>query len=696
MTILGAEIHAKLVKKWEGLELGRVEQILAKEGIVDRSNAGVPVQLQIVRVAFSGVKSLVVNKGGDAVPPTDHDGDKPRMNVPFKIDWSPGAGVNGVGSEKNLRGKSSVLKVIAWALVGRSPLRADVQQWISSVTVEFKIDGTLFAVVFQAVDGIPNGYLWQRLRSGQSEGVKLGSFSNSDTFEALMNSFMLERLRLEDLSVWAKDKLQPHAWPSYAGALNFFADQLDPLIGNVSSLSTRLLQMFAGTSWAPPVGHVNAALGRYEYESKLAAQEALAGAEFARARRADAEARFEQARAALDALPSNVTDVASVFALVSHANDTSRTAHALRLQLMTARGALDEARACVQAESARRRAATEDRLARKFFNSMQPTQCPRCASKVTAEHRRAENDEHECSLCHAGLDLAALDDQVMVASNVSDSEREQLRSKASRVMDVVDDDDDDDDDDGGAVDDLASLEQIVAAAERSVESIEADLADAEGSEQEAISSVKAAQDGLVAAERRQQAMIELAHAQGALESLGLPPADTGGSGETDLVGAVLRAAKPIVDKWLKADQDPILDLVSEEIARLARDFGIDNLERVALKGNGNMTVWTGGAPEGYASITGGERIRLKIATAIALMRVGKREGVGRHPGLLFIDSPASEEIDETDLAEMLGALVDVATEANVQLFVATAHTALLKKVLNEDNVLAADGDGYVW
>lgn len=692
MTILGAEIHTRLVKKWEGLELGRVEQILAKEGIVDRSNAGVPVQLQIVRVAFSGLKSVVVNMGGDTVPTTEHDEQKPRVQVPFKIDWSPGTGVNGVGSEKNLRGKSSVLKVIQWALVGRSPLRADVQQWIASVTVEFTIDGTLFAVVFQAVHGVPNGNLWQRLRSGQGEGVKLGSFSNSDTFEALMNSFMLERLRLEDLSVWAKDKLQPHAWPSYAGALNFYADQLDPLIGNVSSLSTRLLQMFAGTSWAPPVGHLNAALGRYEYESKMAAQEASAGEEFARTQRADAEARYEQARAALDALPSNVTDIASVFALVSHANDTSRTAHALRLQLMTARGALDEARAGVQAESARRRAATEDRLARKFFNSMQPTQCPRCASKVTAEHRRAEHEDHECSLCHSGLDLAALDDQVMVASNVSDNDREQLRSKASQVMDAVEEDDDD----GSAVDDLVALEQIVAAAERSVEAIEADLADAEGSEQEAISSVEAAQDGLAAAERRQQATIELAHAQGALESLGLPPADTGLNGESDLVGAVLRAAKPIVDKWLKADQDPILDLVSEEIARLAREFGINNLERVVLKGNGNMTVWTGGAPEGYASITGGERIRLKIATAIALMRVGKREGVGRHPGLLFIDSPASEEIDETDLAEMLGALVDVATEANVQLFVATAHTALLKKVLNEDNVLAADGDGYVW
>lgn len=689
MTILGTEIHAKLVKQWKDLELTRVEQILIKEGISDRSSAGVPVQLHITRVAFSGTKSLVVNDGGDAVAPTEHDIDKPKVKVPFEFDWSPAAGVNGVGSGKNLRGKSSVMKVISWALVGRSPLRADVQRWISRIAVEFKIDGTLFAVEFIAVDGVPNGNLWQRLSSKGSEGVKLGAFTNEDTFEALMNSFMLERLRLEDLSVWAKDQLQPHAWPSYAGALNFFADQLDPLIGNVSTLSTRLLQMFAGTSWAASVGQVNAAVGRYEYESKLAAQTALAGNDFAKTRRADAEVRFKQARAALEALPSSSRDVAGVFALVSHANDTSRKAHALRLQLMTARGAADEARVRVQAELARRRAETEDMLARRFFNGMQPSQCPRCASKVTEEHRRAEHNEHECSLCHADLDLAALANQVMVAAHVPAEEREQLISQATEIG--VDDDDDAD-----AIDVLAALEQVLVAAEQSVHTVEADLVSAEEAERNAASSAMAAQEAITATDKRQKALIDLAHAQGALDSLEVQPAENHGHDENDLVGAVLRTAKPIVDKWLKADQDPILDLISQEIARLARKFGIGNLERVALKGNANMRVWTGDAEEGYASITGGERLRLKIATAIALMRVGKREGVGRHPGLLFIDSPASEEIGEADLSEMLGALVEVAAETDVQLFVATAHATLLKTVLSEENVRAADGDGYVW
>ena len=690
MTVLGVEVHKKLEKTREGLAVGEVEQILADAGIEARAYAGVPAQLIVVRVSFSGTKSLVTT-GAGVVSPSDKEDGLPRVEESFEFDWHPVAGVNGVGSAKNLRGKSSVLKVISWALVGRSPLRADVQRWIGAVNVEFTIDGTAFAVRFNARDGVPSGHLWQRPPTGDGDGVKLGAFTDADAFEALMNSFMLERLRLEDLSVWAKDRLQPHAWPAYAGALNFYADQLDPLIGNVSSLPTRLLQMFAGTSWAPTVGQLNAAIGRYEYERKQTVEEAQAGTDFVKTQRVIAESRAQQAEAALNALPAASADMAGVFALVGLANDTSRATHGLQMQLMTAQGEAADARARVRVEMARRHTTTEDALARRFFNSMQPTQCPRCASRVTAEHRQAEHDDHTCSLCHAGLDPAALDDQVMVAANVSDNERDYLRRTATEATSTEDEDEDAD-----AVDDMTALEEDVAEADKVVAAIETQVIIATVAEEDAAESARAAETALSTVQMRQQAEIDLARAQGALESLTATPTQTPSVDEGGLVRAVLLAAKSVVDKWLKTDQDPILAMISEEIAKLAIEFGIDNLEWVALKGNANMTVRTGGAEEGYGSISGGERIRLKIATAIALMRVGKREGVGRHPGLLFIDSPASEEIGEADLSQMLGALINVATEAKVQLFVATAHTSLLTKILPPANVRAANGDGYVW
>jgi hypothetical protein len=55
-------------------------------------------------------------------------------------------------------------------------------------------------------------------------------------------------------------------------------------------------------------------------------------------------------------------------------------------------------------------------------------------------------------------------------------------------------------------------------------------------------------------------------------------------------------------------------------------------------------------------------LRIKIAAAIALIEIGHTDGVGRHPGLLFIDSPAAEEIPEADLRTMLEAIATVAAE----------------------------------
>lgn len=697
MTVLGVEVHRKLVKDRESLDLARVEQVLADAGIEGGASAGVPSQLHIVRASFSGTKSLV--SGGDGDPPEEtaetstlDQAVQPRIEIPFEFDWSPAAGVNGVGSAKNLRGKSSVLKVIQWALVGRSGLRADVQQWIGVVNVEFTISSTAFAVRFNTVDGVPSGHLWQRHPAGDGDGAKLGAFTDEASFEAVMNSFMLKWLRLEDISVWAKDHLQPHAWPAYAGALNFNADELDPLIGNVPTLSTRLLQMFAGTSWAPTVGQVNAAVGRHEYETGQAAERTRSGSELAKTQRAVAAAKVEQAQEALNKLPTEVADVPAVLALVGLANDTSRASHELQMELIAARGVLADARVRVRTEEVRKHAASEDALARMFFNSMEPTQCPRCSSKVTEQHRKAEHDDHECSLCHSDLDLEALDDQVLVAAGVPDDERDHLRVTASQSTSAAAADDDDDAD---AVDSMTALEEEVAEAKATVAAIEARAVTAANAKQVASRSVATAEQALSVLQQRHQAEIALARAEGVLESLTGASTDSPGS-DDDLVGAVLKAAKKVVDKWLKADQDPILGMISDEIAKLGREFGIPNLERVALKGNANMTVWTGGAEEGYGTASGGERIRLKIATAIALMRVGKREGVGRHPGLLFIDSPASEEIGEGDLSLMLKALVEVASEVDVQLFVATAHASLLTKVLPPQNVRAARGDEYVW
>src|SRR5687768_14522742 len=65
----------------------------------------------------------------------------------------------------------------------------------------------------------------------------------------------------------------------------------------------------------------------------------------------------------------------------------------------TSGSAGSKALAHLRAEELRRQAAAEDAVARRLFNGMTPTVCPRCSTDVPAERYAAESTAHECSLC---------------------------------------------------------------------------------------------------------------------------------------------------------------------------------------------------------------------------------------------------------------------------------------------------------
>ncbi|QJW56457.1 hypothetical protein HL670_03353 [Serratia plymuthica] len=116
-----------------------------------------------------------------------------------------------------------------------------------------------------------------------------------------------------------------------------------------------------------------------------------------------------------------------------------------------------------------------------------------------------------------------------------------------------------------------------------------------------------------------------------------------------MIDVALQEAKKVFDEG-KVD---LMGKLNQEILRLANEFGALGLESIELGSDAKMAVRKGNQISAFSKLTPGERLRLRIATAIALLRVGQNLGVGRHPGLLIIDSPCSEETSENDLAKLL-------------------------------------------
>lgn len=676
MTILGEAVRAELERRRVEIDLARVEKILLDADVSSTASRGVPARLRVKRLRVTGTKQYSEGPGEETASAA-------MRTAPIDLNWTPENGVNGVGSEANLRGKSSVLHLTMWALTGRSHLQADVISWVDHVDAEFEVDGVPLYVEFDVTNGKPAGKVEQKVTSGSR--TVLGAFSGHAEFESVMGSVMLERLRLDAISVFSNGVETEHAWPSYAAALTVHANKLDPIIGNENTLKTRILQMFVGTSWAAVDAQVATALNSHSYADEESKAQRRAAASVTATALERAEDRVARAKELYDEFDPTEPDVDTVFALASTASERAREAHDLSLQLMTARNSAAAVRSHLRAEEMRQQAAAEDAVARRMFNGMTPSVCPRCSTKVTPERYAAEATDHECSLCLHEFDL---DDHVDIKvddldGNGGEEIEVDVEAEDNELVEEV-------------VAPLKALQEAVAESEAGVTALQQQHQQAEAERAEAEDAAVKGREKLDSARARLQAEFELARAQSALETLQnatiLQPVATGDDEEL----VVLRIASNLTKKWVREDQGPLLESVSDAIAVLARRFGSTNITSVKLKGNGNMDVFKGGADTTYSGLTNGEKLRIKLAAVIALIELGHRDGVGRHPGLLFIDSPAAEEIPEADLKIMLEAMTAVAEETDVQIVVATTHGSMLSEVLAKPNLLVATGTDFVW
>lgn len=683
MSALSEAVFKKMAKNDElQLSVDEIETILRDHKVPTSATKAVPVPLRVKRIHFWGTKELspthqTVRAAG---PRTDSEGRNSLVQVPFDFDWSPQPGVNGIGSGKNLRGKSTVLNVLMWALTGRaSNFQTDIEHWIKGVEVDWQVGSEDIRVQFQARDGRPTGAILDVQPGGYSHVI--GTFDGPEQFEGVMGSVMMARMRLEQIPVWTNDREVRHTWPAYSSALAVRANALDPVVGNVTTIGVRMLQMFVGTDWAPAVAASATALRGVQSRQEAVRQEASTVGEAVRGARGVAQKQVDDLTAKLAALPEGAPDVQQMLGSATRVSKLAREVYSVEQRLRSETEALDTVDAQLRAAKARQHTLLEDARLSKFFHRMKPTVCPRCASPVTEEQQAAEEDNHECSLCAKDLNLQVYEIEV----HESESQAETDGSN-----------DGDEDEESSPVDSIDALESALAAGKQSVQNLRSQLEEKVAERDQAAAEDFHSTELLAAAAERRAVELELARARGALDALAQPTVSAHEDPADLIETAVLKAANEVVSGWVKEGQTPLLGQISADIESLAVSFGADSLRDVRLRGNGQLDVTKGGQPATYSRLTAGEKLRVKIATAIALIKHGYVSGVGRHPGLLVLDSPAAEELPESDLATMVEALQAVAREADMQIFVATRNAGPLVDLLPEENRRVAVDDAYVW
>ena len=478
-----------------------------------------------------------------------------------------------------------------------------------------------------------------------------------------MQEIMLSALGLEPIpaSQVAAGRIVAYddGWAAYTGAFLTDADS-DAIIGEQvgNDLVQRLLQVYIGIPWVRTYFQARRHTRLLEQDSAARRRElkGLGGKSLEDLEKdlVDVKAKLEDEGASnlasqqLNAARLERDELAKrLETLSSSVTDAKNTAVKCRQSRIDAEQAVN--------------ALAEETAASNFFGLLTPHSCPRCSAAIDADMLKKEQDTNECSVCTKVL--VQTDPKAVAAEKLQTDER--LKEAKKTELDA---------------------ERFVKRLEKKQISAREDL-DAVGQTLTRLAAAGTAADaGLLQSEKdRLEGMIQAATAILEAED------DTA----DDLL--IVRAAQDEAENRVKQTSVSVMAEISEEVTRLAKALGIRDVESVTLKRNAHVDVVKGGSLSKWKDLSPGEKLRLRIATVIALSRGAKSLGMGRHPGLLLIDSPGREEVQPEHLAEIIAELVKLTKDyPDYQMFIAMTGDLSDLQIIDADHIRYAEKGQFLW
>ena len=632
-------------------DAGAVDAVLASHRIQASPVLASPRRLVLREVEFSGEKDSVADAG------------------PFSFRWNDlGPGLWAVLSEQNLRGKSTIIEVVRWLIRGRpsSNLQDDVRRWIHSARLRFLLDSVEYEVV-AATQGDPIGKL-SHVRAKDNEASVLASFAGDSEFEAVMADFFMRSFAMEPISTWRQGgdeagQTVTHSWVAFSGAM-FIGTDYEVLLGDMpvaTGLTSRLMQMYLGVPWVSTLAAAKSAHQFVDQAVQAAARRHEQGRQTAQARVDSITSELTEKRNELAQFPSDQAVRDAIAAGTAELSEVRRKERAMAERVERTAAALREITAAYQEDRRDLQTHMDSMSASAVFRSLEPKCCPRCDHTISKTKKEQEKLTHSCSVCGES-----------VASN----------------------------EDGEAL--KAELQQRVSASQTAVERAQANTEKAElellalqGRAEELQSEIEVASEKLGSLVRRQEVAIAVAALEGRLEEATVVSTESAGDRSVELT--ILSAAVKETEDRVRVTRDGLLADVSVRLVQYAKAFGMENLSEASLRGNAALSLVKGGVPTTYSKVTEGEKLRLKVATVLAMIEVAEERGIGRHPGLLMIDSPAAQEVSPVDVDHLVAGLQGVSSKLpHFQVFVAGLTSKAITDhipIANRREVLAS---AFLW
>ncbi len=575
----------------------------------------------------------------------------------------------------NGSGKSTLLGCILYALTGSdSGIPKRIRPWLREVLVQFSVGELPFTSrIARGEDGLKGGIYRGLLTHEQLELGILDAAAQFDGKEDLRDSidrFFLQHLGITTLRWTAhgaeKDDPDLHAhsttWRTYATAMHIDDDSYDYLIIDPAKgfgrQDRKILEMMLGVEQSRIVSEIQVQAD-FAKEAYMRARTRLGG------RRSNVE---EQ----IITLEKEAREVAAALDLIQNgqsvvADDTPSTNRREERAVLLAKqndlseqiGSLNGQRVAVERdllEAEREKIALQEQTEVEYLvNSLIVTRCPHCEATVNVDDRLShERSAHVCHVCTQPMQRTRTQADMHTIMRERDAEIGSLRGTLKRVQT-----------------DLVTLTQALNDA-RALSGILS---------KELENDVMQARQGFNASYAT--LLVRKGQVDGQLEQLRASAAEMHAEqAEIDAAARwqiILQSAADIADGTVFETNEDLFKQLGALVVSLARQFGVPDLEEVLIDEKRYVRMCQDGMQFSHGDLARSERVKFKVAFHLALMLLQVRQGVGRHPGFLIIDTPGTAEVNEADFVAMTK---DLATIHNIygdrlQILLATARPEAL-------------------
>jgi hypothetical protein len=366
-----------------------VSEVLSKHSIRQSPNIGKPRRLIIEGIQFSGIKSGNFTNS---------------FNFEFR---NLKSGLWGLISDRNLKGKTSVLEIVRWLLRGKSSskLQDGVKSWIAEANLEFLIDTTKYKIhLLQTYAGVTGNL---SASSDQLEFLEISTFNSEDEFEACMSDFMMRQFSLDIVSAWRQNDDQNeigkpiyHDWSAISGVL-FIGSDYKALFGDLVSdgLNNRLMNMYLGLPWIPTLVALKTAQKKLQDQKRILCNQSQLDQTQQQEQRNRIERELNVYRTSLEKIPSDA-NVREALSKVHEAHrQEMQNMRVLDNELYSARQEYEELNRLLLQEQRDFKNFCEAKAASIVFRRLEPTCCPHCQISISEDRRLREIAEHSCSIC---------------------------------------------------------------------------------------------------------------------------------------------------------------------------------------------------------------------------------------------------------------------------------------------------------